>query len=158
MYPICSNVLQNNIYTSTINVKNGIYTNNIEPFNNNRVQIDGLTPKLIVANIPIEYSNFGADGDFILGYINNTPGYILSISESHFIASSVDTQLLVQINNNLTVTTLDNLNGPTVTPNTKFLTGSNTYLASNSYLTVKLNGAIPTNLSGCIITITIQPN
>jgi hypothetical protein len=149
------NAIKNSIATSILRVNQFVRTNNIVSFNYSEITVNGLNPNLLVCNIPLNESTFSINGQSTIILVADRRLRVVSVGEIHFEASSVATQVLVSSATG-SLASINSLNGAINTSTVQVINNQNNVLEVDDLLLLSLNGAVPTDLNGGIITITLN--
>lgn len=147
---------QSALSTNILRVKNFVRTNRIVSNGNLEIDVEGLTPSVVVSNIPVDVETFSADGESRIVFIANQRVRLVGIGEAHQTASSVDSQLLVKKNGSSLISVVDDLVRVAGFPVSKVVNSANNIINAGEFVSLELTGGIPTSLAGGIITLTFN--
>jgi len=151
----CSKV-SDGISASTVRVSKFLRTNRIISNSNSEIKVTGLTPALIVANIPINEETFTGDGSVIVGLIVDRKVRVVSVGEIHANKSAVNSSISVSKNVTDFIVSVNSLTENNGESTVTVVSSVNNVLYNGDLLSLTLNGAIPSGLVGGVITVTLN--
>lgn len=147
---------QSALSTNILRVKNFVRTNRIVSNGNLEINVEGLTPSVVVSNIPIDAGTFSADGESRIVFIADKRVRLVGVGEAHQFGGATDSQLLVKKNGSSLITVVDEINKGSGFPVSKVVNSANNIVNAGEFVSIELTGGLPTALVGGIITLTFN--
>lgn len=151
----CSSA-QSALSTNILRVKNFVRTNRIVSNGNLEIDVEGLTPSIIISNSPIDSETFSADGESRIVFIADRRVRLVGVGEAHQIGGDTDSKVLVKKNGNSLITVVNEINKGSTLPVSKVVNSNNNIINAGEFVSFELAGGIPTSLVGGIITLTFN--
>lgn len=142
--------------TNVLRVKNFVRTNRIVSNGNLEIDIEGLTPSVVVSDIPVDVETFSADGESRIVFIASQRVRLVGVGEAHQFGGATDSKVLVKKNGSSLITVVDEINKGSGLPVSKVVNSNNNIINAGEFVSFELAGGIPTSLVGGVITLTFN--
>jgi len=146
--------VNNSLTSNVVKVSSLVSTNYIVPNGNGEIYVQGLTPSIVVANIPINEDTFDANGDSLVAFIAGPDVRLVSIGEIHVVSSSVSSSVSVLKNGTVGLTSLTTFDDSANVSRIVNINTPNNILLNGDLIVLKLFGGVLTDLQGGVITLT----
>lgn len=142
--------------TNILRVKNFVRTNRIVSNGNLEIDVEGLTPSVVVSNIPVDSETFSADGESRIVFIADKRVRLVGVGEAHQFGGATDSQILVKKNGSSLITVVNEINKGSGFPVSQVVNSNNNIVNAGEFVSFELAGGLPTNLVGGVITLTFN--
>ena len=151
----CSSA-QSALSTNVLRVKNFVRTNRIVSNGNLEIEVEGLTPSVIVSDVSVDSETFSADGESRIVFIADRKVRLVGVGEAHQFGGNTDSKVLDKKNGNSLITVVDEINKGSAFPVSKVVNSNNNIISAGEFVSFELAGGLPTNLVGGVITLTFN--